>query len=70
MATATPTTSGYYALSVPAGLTVGTHNLKVTYSGDSNYSGSQFDVGDGDGAASDLVTASYRRRRWSANRTR
>src|SRR6185437_6895009 len=31
VATATPTSSGYYSLSVPAGLSVGTHNLQVTY---------------------------------------
>jgi hypothetical protein len=38
VATTTPSTSGYYALTVPAGFTHGTHNLKVTYSGDTTYS--------------------------------
>ena len=38
MATATPNSSGYYALTVAGGLPIGTHNLKVLYTGDTNYS--------------------------------
>ena len=38
VSTATPNSSGYYALTVPAGLATGTHNLSVVYTGDSNYS--------------------------------
>jgi len=37
VATATPNASGYYGLSVPAGLPSGSHTLKVSYSGDANY---------------------------------
>ena len=40
LATTTPASSGYYALTVPAGLAAGTHSLSVVYSGDTNYSGS------------------------------
>ena len=40
LATATPSSSGYYALSVPAGLTLGSNVLVVSYSGDSNYAAS------------------------------
>ena len=35
---ATPNSNGYYALTVPSGLTLGSNTLKVVYSGDSNYS--------------------------------
>ena len=39
VATTTPSSTGYYALTVPGGLPAGTYsNLKVTYSGDGNYS--------------------------------
>ena len=37
LSTATPSSSGYYALSVPAGLPAGANVLTVSYSGDSNY---------------------------------
>ena len=40
LATATPSSSGYYALSVPAGLPLGSNVLTVAYSGDSNYGAS------------------------------
>ena len=39
VATTTPSSSGYYALTVPGGFPAGTYlNLKVIYSGDTNYS--------------------------------
>ena len=37
VATTTPSSSGYYALTVAAGLPAGTNNLTVVYSGDTNY---------------------------------
>jgi hypothetical protein len=40
LATAVPGSNGYYSLTVAAGLTVGTHALKVVYSGDAGYVGS------------------------------
>ena len=40
LATATPTSSGFYALTVPAGLSAGSNVLTVAYSGDSNYGAS------------------------------
>jgi hypothetical protein len=39
VATATPNSSGYYALAVPAGLSQGVHTLKIAYTGDENYGG-------------------------------
>ena len=58
VATATPSTSGYYALAVPGGLSAGTHNLKVVYTGDTNYSALTSNLATVT-AANDLVTASY-----------
>ena len=40
LATATPSSSGYYALTVPAGLPAGSNVLTVSYSGDTNYAAS------------------------------
>jgi hypothetical protein len=40
VATATPSTSGYYALSVPTGLADGSDTLKLAYTGDANYAAS------------------------------
>ena len=37
---ATPSSSGYYALTVPAGLPAGSNVLTVGYSGDTNYAAS------------------------------
>ena len=46
VATASPNSSGYYALTVPGGLPVGTYsNLKVTYSGDTLYSALSYTMG-------------------------
>ena len=40
LATTSPGSNGYYALTLPAGLPLGTYNLSVAYSGDSNYASS------------------------------
>ena len=40
LASATPGTSGYYALPVPGGLPDGSDTLKLAYSGDANYAAS------------------------------
>ena len=40
IAQTSPNASGYYALTVPAGLPAGSNVLKVTYSGDANYKAS------------------------------
>jgi hypothetical protein len=37
LATATPNSSGYYPLILGAGLSAGSHTLKVVYSGDALY---------------------------------
>ena len=58
VATATANTSGYYALTVPGGLSTGTHNLKVVYSGDSNYSAATFTMAPVV-AANDTLALSY-----------
>ena len=40
LATTSPGSNGYYALTVPAGLPIGVSNLTAAYSGDSNYAAS------------------------------
>ena len=49
VATTTPSSSGYYALTVPGGLSDGTHSLKVVYTGDSNYTRIDVHVADDHG---------------------
>ena len=58
VATATPSSSGYYALTVPGGLAAGTNNLKVLYSGDTNYSALTSNLAPVT-ASNDLLALSY-----------
>ncbi len=44
VASATPESNGYYSLTLSGGLSVGSHPLKVVYSGDANYSASTYNM--------------------------
>ena len=71
VATATPSSSGYYALTVPGGLPAGTYsNLKVTYSGDNNYSALSSTMGTLTVSNDVLALVTLRAKRWLGSRSR